>query len=263
VNQRGAAIPGSGPPTQAGDPVLELVGVSKYYGNTLALSDINMSVHAGEVVGLVGDNGSGKSTLVKIAAGYHKPSRGHVRFRGVNVSFKSPADARARGVEVVYQDLALVDELSLWRNFFLRREVCWHLGPVKILRKGEMTKICRGKLDELGLLHIQSTDQMASALSGGGKTVCRDHARGSFRGGAPAPRRADGGAIGPRDRKRVEGDRPGEEEGPRRRLHRPPTRPRSAGGRPDRASRTWPRCCDARRAREDNRGVAGHGRGFP
>jgi simple sugar transport system ATP-binding protein len=157
----------SQPDTSA--PLLELVGVSKYYGNTPALEDINISVGSGEVVGLVGDNGSGKSTLVKIAAGYYRPSRGSLRFRGQDVVFRSPADARKRGVEVVYQDLALIDDLSLWRNFFLRRELYRQVGPAHVLRKSEMTRICRERLDELGLVHIKSTDQAASALSGGEK----------------------------------------------------------------------------------------------
>lgn len=150
-------------------PIIELIGISKHYGNNAAISGVNFSVSGGEVVGLVGDNGSGKSTLVKVIAGYHKPSAGKIFFGGTEVKFRSPADARARGVEIVYQDLALVEDLSLWRNFFLRRELYRRVGPARVLRRGEMIQLCRDWLDELGLVHIESVDQPASALSGGEK----------------------------------------------------------------------------------------------
>jgi simple sugar transport system ATP-binding protein len=150
-------------------PIVELVGICKYYGNNAALQSVDMTVSGGEVVGLVGDNGSGKSTLVKIMAGYHQPNSGSIRFRGEAVSFKSPADARARGIEVVYQDLALIEDLCLWRNFFLKREMWRRIGPMRVLRKGQMMEVCREQLDGLGLLHIRSLDQAASSLSGGEK----------------------------------------------------------------------------------------------
>ena len=155
--------------SQGNPPVVELREVSKYYGNNIAVSGVSIGVNQGEVVGLVGDNGSGKSTLVKIIAGYHKPSAGQIRFGGTDVKLRSPADARARGVEIVYQDLALVEDLSLWRNFFLRRELYRRIGPARVLLRREMIRLCRELLDELGLVHIRSVDQPASALSGGEK----------------------------------------------------------------------------------------------
>jgi simple sugar transport system ATP-binding protein len=155
--------------TSPDQPVVELRAVSKYYGNNTAVSGVSIWVNPGEVVGLVGDNGSGKSTLVKMMAGYHKPSAGQIWFAGNQVKLKSPADARARGVEIVYQDLALVEDLSLWRNFFLRRELYRRVGPVRMLLRSEMIRLCRERLDELGLVHIHSVDQPASALSGGEK----------------------------------------------------------------------------------------------
>jgi simple sugar transport system ATP-binding protein len=145
------------------------VGISKLYGATRALTDVSLSVAPGEVVGLVGDNGSGKSTLLKIVTGFHAPSRGAIRFGGNQVRLKSPAEARALGVECVYQDLALIDELSLWRNFFLGRELSLGLGPLKLLRRRAMKGICGGELDKLGLVHIRSTEHPAASLSGGEK----------------------------------------------------------------------------------------------
>jgi simple sugar transport system ATP-binding protein len=159
----------SEPTAASREPIVELIDVTKYYGSSAAVSGVSMSVSRGEIVGLVGDNGSGKSTLVKMISGYHRPTAGRIRFGGQDVVFKSPADARARGVEIVYQDLALVDDLSLWRNFFLRRELYRRIGPARILRRGEMVRLCRERLDELGLVHIQSVEQTASALSGGEK----------------------------------------------------------------------------------------------
>jgi simple sugar transport system ATP-binding protein len=122
-----------------------------------------------EVVGLVGDNGSGKSTLVKIITGFHAPSAGRVRFLGEEVKLRSPAQARRRGIECVYQDLALIEELSLWRNFFLGREVSARIGPLRYLRRRTMKRICAGELDKLGLVHVRSTDSPAAGLSGGEK----------------------------------------------------------------------------------------------
>jgi simple sugar transport system ATP-binding protein len=153
----------------AAAPVVQLEGVSKFYGATRALRDVSLSVAAGEVVGLVGDNGSGKSTLLKIVTGYHAPSKGTIRFLGEKVRFRSPAQARALGVECVYQDLALIDELSLWRNFFLGRELSAGFKPFLRLRRRAMKRICAQELDKLGLVHVRSTEYPAASLSGGEK----------------------------------------------------------------------------------------------
>ena len=152
-----------------GPPVLELTGISKYYGPTRALHNVKLEVRAGEVVGLVGDNGSGKSTLLKITSGYHAPSRGSIRFLEQPVKLRSPADARRLGIECVYQDLALVDELNLWRNFFLGRELSGGFGPFKWLHRRAMKRICAEELDKLGLVHVRSTEHPAVGLSGGEK----------------------------------------------------------------------------------------------
>lgn len=149
--------------------ILELTGIAKYYGPTRALHDIDLRVRPGEVVGLVGDNGSGKSTLLKIVTGYHAPSRGSIRFLGRPVKLRSPAEARRLGIECVYQDLALIDELNLWRNFFLGRELSAGFGPLRWLRRRAMKRICAEELDALGLVHVRSTEHPAVGLSGGEK----------------------------------------------------------------------------------------------
>ena len=114
-------------------PVLELRGVSKHFGAIRALSDISVSVEAGEIVGLMGDNGAGKSTLVKIIAGNFRPSHGEIIVDGAVADFHNPRQARSRGVEVVYQDLALCDNLTAAANVFLGREVMRRVGGVPIL----------------------------------------------------------------------------------------------------------------------------------
>jgi simple sugar transport system ATP-binding protein len=152
-----------------GSPIVELEGVTKYYGATRALNRVSLTVDAAEVVGLVGDNGSGKSTLLKIVTGYHAPSAGRIRFLGNDVKLASPAAARKLGIECVYQDLALIDELSLWRNFFLGREISARIGPISRLRRRTMRRICAEELDKLGLVHVRSTDSPAVSLSGGEK----------------------------------------------------------------------------------------------
>jgi simple sugar transport system ATP-binding protein len=150
-------------------PIVEFDGITKYYGPTRALHGVSLAVREHEVVGLVGDNGSGKSTLVKIITGYHKPSAGRIRFLGANVKLRSPAMARALGIECVYQDLALIEDLSLWRNFFLGHELSIGIGPLRYMQRRQMRRICASELDKLGLVHVSSTDGPAGALSGGEK----------------------------------------------------------------------------------------------
>lgn len=102
--------------------VLQLENISKHYGAIHALSDVSLELNAGEVVGLVGDNGAGKSTLVKIIAGNFHPTHGEIRMESGPVQLHSPADARSKGIEIVYQDLALADNLTAAANIFLGRE---------------------------------------------------------------------------------------------------------------------------------------------
>ncbi len=113
--------------------VLKLQGVSKNFGAIQALHDISLAIEAGEVVGLMGDNGAGKSTLVKIVAGNYPPSKGSIRIADRQVALQSPADARAQGIEIVYQELALCDNLTAAANVFLGRELMRSFGPFRIL----------------------------------------------------------------------------------------------------------------------------------
>jgi len=112
---------------------LELSGISKHFGAIQALTNVSLSLHPGEVVGLMGDNGAGKSTLVKIVAGNYPPSSGTIEMQGRKVAFHKPADARAEGIEIVYQDLALCDNLTAAANVFLGRELELGLRPFRIL----------------------------------------------------------------------------------------------------------------------------------
>jgi simple sugar transport system ATP-binding protein len=112
---------------------VELSGISKHFGAIQALINVSLSLKPGEVVGLMGDNGAGKSTLVKIVAGNYPPSGGTIEMFGRKVAFHKPADARAEGIEIVYQDLALCDNLTAAANVFLGRELMMGVGPFRVL----------------------------------------------------------------------------------------------------------------------------------
>ena len=118
--------------------ILELTGVSKHFGAIQALNDVSLSIEPGEVVGLMGDNGAGKSTLVRIVAGNYPPSVGTMAMAGRTLTFHKPADARREGIEIVYQDLALCDNLTAAENVFLGREVTRGFGPFRVLNYGAM-----------------------------------------------------------------------------------------------------------------------------
>lgn len=113
--------------------VLELKGISKSFGAIQALSEVSLAVRPGEVIGLMGDNGAGKSTLVKIIGGNFAPTAGSIRIGDRAVHFTKPVQARAAGIEVVYQDLALCDNLSAAANVFLGRELTRRIGPLRVL----------------------------------------------------------------------------------------------------------------------------------
>jgi len=114
-------------------PVLDLRGIGKEFGAIRALSGVDLAIEPGEVVGLMGDNGAGKSTLVKIIAGNFHPTHGTIRFDGAEHRFDKPLDARAAGIEVVYQDLALANNVSAAANVFLGRELTRRVGPLSFL----------------------------------------------------------------------------------------------------------------------------------
>ncbi|HVD37294.1 MAG TPA: ATP-binding cassette domain-containing protein, partial [Solirubrobacterales bacterium] len=147
-----------------GTPLLELEKVSKRFGPVQALDRVDFAVHAGEVVGLVGDNGAGKSTLIKCIAGIHPMDSGEMFFDGQQVSVSSPRDAGKLGIEVVYQDLALCDNLDVVANMYLGREA--HSG-LQILREPPMEAKTRETLTSLRVTTIKSIRQTVATLSGG------------------------------------------------------------------------------------------------
>jgi len=152
---------------EPGAAVFELDNVYHRYGWNEVVFGVSLTVHSGEVVALVGDNGSGKSTLLKIMSGYHRPTKGRLRLLGKDVTFRSPAQARDAGIEAVYQDLAIIDDLSLWRNFFLGKERRRGFGGLGVLDVRGMRAECEIQLRALGLVSIRSGDQHAWVLSGG------------------------------------------------------------------------------------------------
>ena len=145
--------------------VLEARDITKLYGHVSALSGANFEVKAGEVTALIGDNGAGKSTLVKILSGFHSEDGGELLVGGERVSFNSVAAARARGIETVYQDLALIPQLPVYQNLFLGHELT-RFGALRFLDKRAMRKIARQYLDDINV-HVPSVEADADRLSGG------------------------------------------------------------------------------------------------
>jgi simple sugar transport system ATP-binding protein len=140
--------------------------ISRKFGTITALQDINFGVEKGEVRALLGDNGAGKSTLIKILMGVHTPTTGQIYFQGKPVQIRSPKEAREIGIEAVYQDLALVNLMSISRNFFLGREMEKKIGPVPFLDLKKMDEVCRSSLHDIGI-EIRSSAERVGSLSGG------------------------------------------------------------------------------------------------
>ena len=151
----------SAPAGPDGD-VLRVEHISKRFGAVTALIDINMHLARGEVLGLIGDNGAGKSTLLKILCGFQAPDAGRILLDGQEVALKSVDHARSLGIDAVYQDLALIDQLTVYHNMFLNREqVRWPL-----LSNRAMRKLARERLDDMGI-GLKSVDEPVARLSGG------------------------------------------------------------------------------------------------
>jgi simple sugar transport system ATP-binding protein len=146
--------------------LLETRGISKYYGNVVALKDISVYVDAGEVTCVLGDNGAGKSSFIKILSGAHQPTEGQLLVDGEVVTFDSPRDARDKGIATVYQDLAMVPLMSIWRNFFLGAEPTRGKGPFKVFDIATAKGIVRTQLKDMGI-DIRDPDQPVGTLSGG------------------------------------------------------------------------------------------------
>jgi simple sugar transport system ATP-binding protein len=148
----------------AGDDVLRVENVAKRFGPVTALRDINLHLRKGEVLGLLGDNGAGKSTLIKIISGFQKPDEGRLMVKGEETELKSVDHARSLGIDCVYQDLALVNELSVFHNMFLKREKL--LRPTPLLANRSMKAEARKALDEIGV-NVPRLDVPVARLSGG------------------------------------------------------------------------------------------------
>jgi simple sugar transport system ATP-binding protein len=148
-----------------GNEVLRTEHVEKSFGQIAALKDINLRLDRGEVLGLLGDNGAGKSTLVKILTGYYQPSAGQLYFEGKPIQFRSVSHARSLGIETVYQDLALVDQLSVYRNMFLQREPVFG-GVLGILDERQMRRRAIEMLERMQV-RVPSVDVDVAKLSGG------------------------------------------------------------------------------------------------
>jgi ABC-type sugar transport system ATPase subunit len=156
------ATDGQAAPAGAGVDVLQVEHVAKRFGAVTALVDINLRLAKGEVLALLGDNGAGKSTLLKILCGFQRPDSGRILLRGEEVTFKSVDHARSLGIDAVYQDLALINQLSIYHNMFLNRETV----RGGLLSNRSMRRVAKEHLDAMGV-NIPSVDVQVARLSGG------------------------------------------------------------------------------------------------
>ena len=146
------------------DDVIRAEGVAKHVGPVVALRDVSIRLGRGEILGLIGDNGAGKSTLIKILTGFHQPDAGQLYLDGEAVTLRSVSDARQRGIETVYQDLALINDLPVYLNMNLKRELT--IGRTPLLDKRAMRERARARLSEMAI-KIPSIDTDVALLSGG------------------------------------------------------------------------------------------------
>ena len=145
---------------------LELKNVGKTFGSVIALQDVSVEVAKGSVTCILGDNGAGKSTLIKTLSGVHKPSTGQFLVEGEAVEFSSPRDALAKGIATVFQDLATIPLMSVWRNFFLGNEIRKGFGPFRWLDVKTMKQITKEQLMAMGI-DLRDVNQPIGTLSGG------------------------------------------------------------------------------------------------
>ena len=145
---------------------LELRGISKFYDNIVALQNVTTTVNPGEVTCVLGDNGAGKSTFIKILAGVHQHSEGEFLLEGEAVNFESPREALDRGIATVYQDLAMVPLMSIWRNFFLGAEPTTGVWPFRWVDKAKAMAIAVEEMGKMGI-DVRDPEQPVGTLSGG------------------------------------------------------------------------------------------------
>jgi simple sugar transport system ATP-binding protein len=147
-------------------PVVYMENIVKRFGTIIALDKVDFTIGKQQVMALLGDNGAGKSTLIKVLTGIHAPTAGQIYFEGEPVQINSPRDARDIGIETVHQDLALVNLMSITRNFFLGREMVRQIGPFNWLMRKEMNRLTVEALAEVGI-EIRSPTEKVGKLSGG------------------------------------------------------------------------------------------------
>ncbi|MBF6063850.1 sugar ABC transporter ATP-binding protein [Nocardia terpenica] len=147
-------------------PLIETIGIGKSYGGVVALRDVSTVVNAGEVTCVLGDNGAGKSTLIKILAGVHRHDAGQLKIQGAATRFDSPRSALDHGIATVYQDLAVVPLMSVWRNFVLGSEPTFGVGPLRLLDRRKGQEIARKALSDMGI-ELRDMEQPVGTLSGG------------------------------------------------------------------------------------------------
>jgi ABC-type sugar transport system ATPase subunit len=163
VNEAPLAQPADSPLAGSGEPLLKLRNLTKSFGPVQALAGVNLDVPAGQATALVGDNGAGKSVLIKCVAGIHSPDGGQIFWEGRPVHLHSPRESAALGIETVYQDLALCDNLDIVQNMFLGREKLRHL----LLDEESMETSARDTLKSLAVTTVRSIRQPVASLSGG------------------------------------------------------------------------------------------------
>jgi simple sugar transport system ATP-binding protein len=147
-------------------PLLEVRDISKYFGNVIALKDVSTVVNAGQVTCILGDNGAGKSTLIKILSGVHEHSEGELLVEGEPTKFSSPRNAKDAGIATVFQDLATVPLMAIWRNFFLGSEPTIGIGPLRRIDIKRAKRVMHDEMAKMGI-DVRDPDQMVGTLSGG------------------------------------------------------------------------------------------------
>ena len=162
----GGAVAAAGGTVADEAPLLEVRDVAKYFGSVNALQGISLKVYAGEVTCVLGDNGAGKSTLIKILSGVFQPDEGEFLIEGRPVTLSGPREARGNGIATVFQDLATVPLMSLWRNFFLGQEPTVGWGPLRRMDTGKAKTIMRDELKKMGI-DVRDPNQNVGTLSGG------------------------------------------------------------------------------------------------
>ncbi len=157
------------------DVLLEARDVSLAFGSVQALREVSLALRPGEITALVGDNGAGKSTLVRCISGIHRPDSGEIVFDGAPARFASPQEARAAGIETVHQNLALVEDLTVWQNLFLNREIVRRVGPLAFLDRRAMRARAEEMVSALAV-NVPAVTARVRRLSGGQRqavALCR------------------------------------------------------------------------------------------